>query len=355
MPASVAGRCARLAAVLVLLASVGCAGVDDQTAPTSAVSPDEIEPGTTEVSFVSNGYELVGDLELPDGTGPHPAVVLVHGSGPQSRYSTPTSGLVRNAFVDAGYAVLVWDKPGSGDSIGEFDGERTLTQRAEILVDAVDWLTDNPSIDASRIGVWGLSQAGWVMPLALTMTDDISFMIVVSGGAEDSIEQMVFQWTAQATCRGATAAELAVMDTQGPRALKAETYDEYRAAMDQLLAIRDIDRYVGVDIELVGAADWRPWPRDIDAFFDPAIVLTETTIPVLAIFGEHDSQIDPVQGVQAYREALERAGNPDFRVETVLGANHVMRASEGPCGPDSSETAAAYLDLLDEWLENHPA
>lgn len=97
-------------------------------------------------------------------------------------------GLVRNAFVDAGYAVLVWDKPGSGDSTGEFDGEQTLTQRAEILVDAIEWLMDESTIDESRLGVWGLSQAGWVMPLALTMTDDISFMIVVSGGAEDYVQ-----------------------------------------------------------------------------------------------------------------------------------------------------------------------
>jgi predicted acyl esterase len=96
--------------------------------------------------------------------------------------------LVRNAFVDAGYAVLVWDKPGSGDSTGEFDGEQTLTQRAEILVDAIEWLMDESTIDESRLGVWGLSQAGWVMPLALTMTDDISFMIVVSGGAEDYVQ-----------------------------------------------------------------------------------------------------------------------------------------------------------------------
>lgn len=355
MRGSIHERCRRVVAVLVLLAFAACGGVDNDLAPTSVVLPDDLEPGTTEVTFSSNGFELVGELERPDGPGPHPAVVLVHGSGPQSRYSTPTSGLVREAFVDAGYAVLVWDKPGSGDSTGDFDGEHTLTQRAGILVDAIDWLMDTPAIDPSRIGVWGLSQAGWVMPLALTMTDDISFMIVVSGGAEDSIEQMVFQWTAQAACRGATSEELSVMDTKGPQALKADTYDEYRAAMDELMSIPEINRYVGVDIEVMGAADWRPWPRDIDAFFDPAVVLAETTIPVLAIFGEHDSQIDPVQGVEAYQEALEEAGNTDFRVVMIRGANHIMRIAEGPCGPESPGIAEEYLDLIDEWLESHPA
>jgi pimeloyl-ACP methyl ester carboxylesterase len=77
--------------------------------------------------------------------------------------------------------------------------------------------------------------------------------------------------------------------------------------------------------------------------------------PVLAIFAEHDGQIDPVQGAQAYQEALEAAGNPDFRVVTIPGANHIMRPTAGPCGPESSGIAEEYLDLLDEWLEEHPA
>ncbi len=306
-------RLIRIAAALVLLSTTACGGGVESTT-TSIGASDDSSRLTEEVTFTSNGFGLVGDLELPGGPGPHPAVVLVHGSGSQTRYSTPTTGLVRQAFVDAGYAVFVWDKPGSGDSTGDIDDEHQLTQRAEILVDGIEWLGRQASIDPDRIGVWGLSQAGWVVPLAMTMTDEIAFMIVVSGGAEDSIEQMVFQWTERAACRGASDAELKIMDTQGPLALKAETYDEYRTAMEQVLTVPDLDSYVGVDIELATVDEWAPWPQDGEAFFDPATVLEEVTIPVLAIYAEHDVLIDPIQGAQAYQDAMEAAGNTDFRV-----------------------------------------
>ncbi len=347
-------RLARVAVALVVLLATACGGSMESTT-TSTGAPDDFGPVTQEVMFSSNGFELVGDLELPGGPGPHPAVILVHGSGSQTRLGTPTSGLVRRKFVAAGYAVLAWDKPGSGESTGEFDGERIQTQRAEILVDGLEWLAKRPSIDPVRIGVWGLSQAGWVVPRALTMTDQIAIMIVVSGGAEDSIEQMVFQWTERAACRGASDAELELMETQGLLAIKAQTYDEYRSAMEQLLTVQNLDSYVGVDVELADVDDWAPWPRDGESFFDPATVLQEVTIPVLAIYAEHDVQIDPAQGARAYRDAMEAAGNTDFRVETIPGANHIMRPTAGPCGPESSGIAEEYLELIDDWLEAHPA
>lgn len=354
-------RLAEILVVVVLLGlvSAGCGSegsqpvsIDSTTVPSGAA---DSEQSTREVRFRSDGFELVGDLHLPAGPGPHPALIIVHGSGSQTRTSTPTSDLVRRRFVDGGYAVLAWDKPGSGESTGEFDEGFTITQRAEILTDAIEFLADLAAVDGARIGVWGLSQAGWVIPKALTMTDGVAFMIVVSGGAEDSIEQGVFQWTQQAMCRGATVEELEIMDRHGPTALKAESYDEHRQAMKQLLTIENLDFYIGIDIELAPPDEWQPWPRDIDAFFDPASVLESTTIPVLAIFGEHDVQIDPVQGAEAYQEALERAGNLDFRVETIEGAGHTMRPTDGPCGPESSGVSTEYLDLLDDWLESHPA
>jgi pimeloyl-ACP methyl ester carboxylesterase len=249
----------------------------------------------------------------------------------------------------------VWDKPGSGESIGEFDEGHTITQRAEILVDALEFLRNDGAVDAERIGLWGLSQAGWVMPRALMMTDDVAFMIVVSGGAEDSIEQDVFRWAQKAACLGASDEDVEIIDRFGPVALKTESYDEYREAMEHLLTVAGLDTYVGVEIEMAEPADWRPWPRDIDAFFDPSVVLEQTTIPVLAIFGEHDATVDPVQGAEVYRSALEAAGNTDFLVATVPDVGHTMRPTNSPCDRESGSFSPAYLDLIDTWLEHHPA
>ena len=278
---------------------------------------------------------------------------MVHGSGPQTRDSIPTSGLVKRRFLDAGFAVLSWDKPGSGESTGDFDEEYGNTQRAAILTDAVEELARHPAVDPDRIGLWGLSEAGWVMPKALTMTNRVAFMIVVSGGGEDSIEQQVYQWTQKARCTGATPDEVALMDQYGSPALKATTYSEYHDAMEQLLTIPDLDNYLGVRIELAGEDDWKPWPRDIDAFFDPIDVIEHTAIPILAIFGEHDIQIDPIQGADAYQAAFASSGNTESHVEVLPAVSHTLRptAADG-CVAGGSDVPDRYLELIDEWIQS---
>lgn len=345
----------------------GCGGSD----PGTTSAPTTTEPATTstaavavgnsgsdadlsteEVRFQSGEFELVGDLHLPDGEGPYPALILVHSSGPQTRDSTPSAGLLRLRFLDAGYAVLSWDKPGSGETTGDLDSEYKLTELATILADAIDLLADDPRVDPEHIGVWGLSEAGWVMPLAMTMTDGVAFMMVVSGGAEDSIEQMVYQWGRNAVCRGGTEEEAALMEEHGGPALKAATYGDYRRAMEVLLTIPDLDSYVGADIEMATEDEWVPWPPDIDAFFDPITVIEQTTIPVLAIFGELDIQVDPIQGAEAYQAALERAGNPMFHVELIPDVGHTLTpATDSGCVTGSGGYVPRYTELIDEWIE----
>lgn len=344
-------RCALHTLVIaVVLALAGCGG--GGSGGVTTVDSDPSQPSTTEISFRSGDFELAGELILPAGSGPHPAIAIVHSSGPQTRNSTPTAGLIKTKFRDAGYAVLAWDKPGSGGSTGDFDPEIGTTQAATILVDAVGFLAEQTVVDPNRIGVWGLSQAGWVMPKALTMTDTISFMIVVNGGGEDGIEQMVYQWVQRARCAGASDEELALMEQHGASALKATSYAEYEAAMAPLLTIPSLSRYVGTTIELQPEDEWSPWPRDIDAFFDPIDVIEETTIPVLAIFAAQDIQVDPVQGAAAYQSALERAGNPEFLVETIPDVGHTLLPSTNGCATQGSGLPDRYGELIDEWIRS---
>ena len=332
----------------MIVAIAGCGGGGSDVATTAGI--DSSEPSTTEITFESGDFTLVGDLDLPGGPGPHPALALGHSSRPQTRQSTPTSGVVKAKYLDAGYAVLSWDKPGSGDSTGQFDNEFANTERATIVVDALEFLREQPTVDPDRIGVWGLSEAGWVMPMALEMTDDISFMIVVNGGGEDGIEQMVYQWMQRARCAGASDEELALMEQHGAPALKATTYTEYRAAMEPLLTIPSLSRYVGTTIELQAEEDWSSWPRDIDAFFDPMDVIEKAPIPILAIFSAQDIQVDPVQGAEAYRAAFAHANNTASRVEVIPDVGHTLLPSTNGCDTEGSGLPDRYGEILDEWI-----
>jgi len=65
----------------------------------------------------------------------------------------------------AGYATFIWDKPGYGKSTGKFDEKQLLHQRAKILIHAIEAIKKEPLIDHRRIGLWGISQGGYVMSI----------------------------------------------------------------------------------------------------------------------------------------------------------------------------------------------
>jgi pimeloyl-ACP methyl ester carboxylesterase len=260
-------------------------------------------------------------------------------------------------FLNAGYAVFSWDKPGTGASTGEFqDGSHILSDRAAILVDALNVIRQHPAIDAARIGLWGISQAGYVMPLALTQSDDIAFMIVVSGPGVDSIDQMGYLIGQQIRCQGATTADAALIQQSYVAARKALTYKDYYENQTVLGEFPAVAEYSS--LSLLPKDAWSPWNREVDAFFNPITVIEQTAIPVLAFFGENDTQVDPIQGVAAYEAALAKTSHPQSHVELIPDVDHGLAFSETGCMYEQHNRSLAkwtnyapeYLDLMETWL-----
>jgi pimeloyl-ACP methyl ester carboxylesterase len=343
--------------MLLMLSLTSCTGATTEAPPAMEVSHEEVttttvapiatstetepaRPPVEEIRFRSGDFEVVGDLRFPAGDEPYPAIIMVHGDGPATRHGAVNFGPTIEIFQRNGYAVFSWDKPGSGESTGEFGEGHGLEQRAAILADGINVLVEHPTIDSTRIGLWGISQAGWVMPLALELTDDVAFMIVVSGGAEDSIEQMVYQFGQRVLSAGGSLEHADLVEQYGSQALKATNYTDYREAMEILREIPDVEARIGIDLDMAEEDEWLPWPRDIDAFFNPMDVIEHTTIPVLVFFGEFDKDVDPVQGAEAYEAALQKAGNQDYQIEVISATGHVF------------VTLPKYLETLEAWLQH---
>jgi len=303
-----------------------------------------------ELTFPSDEFTIVGDLRTPVEGDSHPVVLMIHGSGSATRNGAVPFVPLIEIFLRNGFAVFSWDKPGSGESKGNFTQGYKCTERSRIIVDAIKVLGENSSIDLSNVGLWGISQAGWVMPLALDKTDKVSFMIVVSGGGEDGIEQGAYQVAQMVACNEGSQEDVATVEQYWAIMNKATNYETYSEAAQILLDISGVYELTG----LIHSEEenWSPWPRDIDAFFNPVDVLERTKIPVLAFFGELDKNIDPVQGAQAYELALAAAGNQDYRVEVLEGAGHVMVEVETGCLGEAVGTVymAEYLEMMELWL-----
>ena len=162
-----------------------------------------------EITFQSGQFSLVGDLRLPEGKSPFPLVIFVHGSGDIDRSGFWGYLPIMKRMQQAGYATFAWDKPGTGESTGIFKQEILKHQRAEILLEAIEVMKARPDIDPRQIGLWGVSQAGYVMPRIFSESKDIAFLICESCAGMSGVDQMAFQVTALALCSDVPAQQAA--------------------------------------------------------------------------------------------------------------------------------------------------
>src|SRR5207249_1558328 len=133
------------------------------------------------IKFHSASAVLAGTLLIPLTKGPHPAAVFVHGSGEQSRNGFVS--IIRFAadhFARHGIASLICDKPGVGESTGHWETE-TLDDLAADALAAHNFLLGRRDIDSEQIGLWGSSQAAWIMPKVAAQSKHVAFIISVSG------------------------------------------------------------------------------------------------------------------------------------------------------------------------------
>ena len=114
----------------------------------------------TQVAFTSGGEQIFGVLHLPERR-PAPAVIMCHGFTGSKFEAHRLFVKAARDFVSHGLAALRFDFRGSGDSAGEFR-EMTVTREIEDAGAALDHLVSRPEVDASRIGVLGLSLGGCV-------------------------------------------------------------------------------------------------------------------------------------------------------------------------------------------------
>lgn len=306
-----------------------------------------------EISFDSRHFKVVGDLHIPNPNKKQPVIIFVHGDGPARRSPSGRPGRIMQSFLDIGFACFYYDKPGYGESTGEFTRGKLFEERAAILVDAVNALKRHQAINPKQIGLWGISQAGYVMPLAITQTKDIAFMIAISCPAMDSIDQSAYLVEKQILCEGYDEKVAKMAYKYFRQRAHARNYKEYLEAAEYLAKnpfIQSI-QWGGIKSE----EQFSPYPPSNEGFFNPITLVEKITIPVLAIFGEKDTQIDPFQGAEGYDKALKQAGNRFYRVKLFPDADHGIILSETGCMKERreryrSQYAPGYIELMQTWL-----
>jgi len=315
----------------------------------------DILHSSEKLKFSFENFKISGELLIPEGNGPFPLVIMVHGDGPAYMSYFPK---LKNTFLKAGYATLMWDKPGYGKSTGKFSDKNLKSERAGILLTAIDEMKKHPKISADKIGIWGISQAGYVIPKVLEKKDDIAFMILVGCAGETGIRQTAYYIKAQLMCIGVPENEAIEAEQNFIGLFYAKTFNEYYKCAKPLFD-NPAQREMGFVSAMWTKEEWKPMNKSSESFFNPMDVFEKIKIPALVFFGDLDKNVDPFQGRDAYKKAFQKANNPNYKVIMIEGADHNIIISETGCETERyartkegwSDYDPEYLQVMEEWLK----
>ncbi|QDZ16118.1 alpha/beta hydrolase family protein [Humibacter ginsenosidimutans] len=297
----------------------------------------------------------VGDLgaivTVPTGvTDSTPGLVLVDGSGDGDRNSW---GELPAWLADAGAVVLRHDKPGCGGAPGHWL-EQSLEDRARETLAAVRVLREHPRGHGRPIGLYGISQGGWVALLAAALEpESVDFVVCDSGPGVTPARQE----------RERLEIALRAERLDAPTIARAMKWVDERLAR-----LRRGDSEASVLAEQARHAG-EPW-YDIVRFpydtaeslrfvrsimdFDPTNVMPSIHCPVLALFGAADALIPVSESVTAFAEHLPH--DPRNGLAVFPSADHGLFVAEPRPGvPRREQLAPLYLPTVAAFLADRAA
>jgi pimeloyl-ACP methyl ester carboxylesterase len=250
-------------------------------------------------------------------------------------------------------AVLGYDKRGVGESTGDWN-TASFDDLAGDVTAAFEYLKTRRDIDRTQIGLLGVSQAGWIMPLAAIRAQDVAFLISISGAgisaAETTIDQAQNEMTARGMRPQVVEQIVGLMRLQYQFARTGQGWDEYAAARRTLAA-----RMGGPPPETFPGTPDAPYWQFIRRlyFYDPGPTLRQLKVPTLALFGELDNNIVAERNKSAWEAALKSSGNRDYTLQILPKANHYQWEAKVGSNAEMASLqrfVPVYSTTIQEWL-----
>ena len=271
--------------------------------------------------FESEGHALDGTLLLPPGDGPFPAIVWTHGSGRITR-EDPIYRSLAVWLVEHGVAALLYDKrpplPGA-----------TMEVLAQDALAGVRLLRDEPRIRRDLVGVGGMSQGGWIAPLAAARSDAVGFVAGFSAPGVSPAEQNLFNDANKLRKAG-----FGEDDVREAAARVQAVYSYLRTGADKagVEALLEESRrlpWYRASLELQawnrGALPPAPW-RYVDQLdLDPGASWRAIDVPVVCAWGASDDVVPPRRSAERIEGWLAQSGDARRLLTALPGASHDLR------------------------------
>ena len=270
-----------------------------------------------EITFNNGDVKLAGTLLLPSAAGPHPAIVFLHGSGAEGRWA---NRYLAERFAKAGFAALIYDKRGVGQSTGDWHNAGFEELAGDALA-GIRFLQARPEVDKMKIGIYGHSQGGTLAPLVAARAEDLAFII---GSAAGGIDPAAME-------------EYSVGNSIGISALPPDEAADARSFVHAIVDVayrgkprKDLD---AVAVRFRNRA-WYFSPPPADdyywsfarriAAYRPTDYWRQAKAPVLLLFGNKDERVPPAESSRAIVAALRQGGNKAVTLRMFPNADHTF-------------------------------
>jgi len=310
-----------------------------------------------------------GLLDVPNNEAIKSLIVLVPGSGKTKVYTGKWNYELRKNLNHLGVATFAYDKSGCGASEGKFDYNQSIENSSEELLAAIQELRNQKVPGSQNIGLWGISRAGWICPTAIKADSKIKYWISISG--PNHLDNMYHLLKTNWTIKGKSSKEIETLSKEWKTGFKIQrnggTYLEYLNATPTLHKDNFIKKLRGKYTE-EKFLKFQKYLMDNNITIDKKTglqimlngfekSLEQINIPVLAILGEKDSQIDWKETINLYKKTINK--NAPLKIKTLPNCNHFIRTCETG-GYDENykvllekglgQTCNSYYDTIKSWL-----
>jgi pimeloyl-ACP methyl ester carboxylesterase len=333
-----------------------CAGVPGPLWSRSATASQG-----SEMEVMVGDHRICARLYAPQAVSRYEAIVLIPGSGNESVVDSGYTRQLAGAFGSRGIACLAYDKRGTGQSTGSFTGG-DFAALGEDAAAVANFARTLPQVH--KVGLWGISQAGWVMPYAVRRGGPLALAILVSPAGVNPFEQVAYFLRRQAAAWGLAGTALDNADRMHRAvSLYYAGRESYERAEAQVLGLRGEPWFKKVvthpywdemtpdgrilDPEsLARAIQQRPGDFEIyrseSSFHDFSPDYADLRLPTLNVYGAADTLI-PIAASRAAFESVwagDKGQRHDFHVFDE--ASHDIETPDGAVLP-------AYLELISAW------
>ncbi|MEO8108743.1 MAG: alpha/beta hydrolase [Ginsengibacter sp.] len=305
----------------------------------------------------------------------YPAVLLITGSGKQDRdeniFDHKPFAVIADYLTKIGIAVLRVDDRGMGQTTGNFD--TSSSQDFALDVEAgINYLKSRSDVDSKHIGLIGHSEGGIIAPMIAARNNDVTFIVLLAGSGVPGAIISDYQNTQPVKKNGVSdemiqhflelhhalrnAAATSANETNYKDSIASIYYAWKKKQSPETLQalIHGSDAQVVSSFENGYASFHSKWWK----FFlehDPAKDIETLSIPVLALNGAKDIQVDPDLNLTAIEAALKKSKSKNYKTILLPGLNHLFqhcnKCTIDEYGELEETFAPEVLKIMGDWIE----